>query len=206
MLEETSAARARSRSTRSPAWLGAAAAPVSSAAATKLIRRVRVISLSSPAAFYNERRREKLQKPRKDEPCACFAKGESAQPGVAGLMRLGDLGDQLVDQGRAEGLEVFRDHNESAGAADHVVPVVVGKAAGRVGVFGIPRRRRVAEDDQSVDGYALGHRVVARARDIATAVVGAVARNVHGAAEAFERGAIELRHDEGGALRVLVHA
>src|SRR5262249_21360878 len=55
------------------------------------------------------------------------------------LLRLGlrDLRDQLLSDGVAEGIEVLRDRDERADAADDVVAIVVCKPAGRVGVAGI---------------------------------------------------------------------
>ena len=41
------------------------------------------------------------------------------------------------------------------GAADHVAAVIFVEPAGRIGVLGIPRQRRVAQDHQPVDGDAL---------------------------------------------------
>src|SRR5262249_25366936 len=59
-----------------------------------------------------------------------------------GFLRYGrsgwrDLRDQLLADGVAEGIEVLRDRDERAGAADDVVAIVVCKPAGRVGVAGI---------------------------------------------------------------------
>jgi hypothetical protein len=48
------------------------------------------------------------------------------------LLRLGlrDLRDQLLGDGVAEGIEVLRDRDERAGAADDVVAIVVCKPPG----------------------------------------------------------------------------
>ena len=48
------------------------------------------------------------------------------------LLRLGlrDLRDQLLADGVAEGIEVLRDRDERAGAADDVVAIVVCKPPG----------------------------------------------------------------------------
>jgi hypothetical protein len=64
---------------------------------------------------------------------------------AAMLLRLGlrDLRDQLLGDGVAEGIEVLRDRDERAGAADDVVAIVVCKPAGRVGVAGIGAVMRV---------------------------------------------------------------
>ena len=73
---------------------------------------------------------------------------------------------------------------KAPGAADHVVAVIFVEPAGRIGVLGIPRQRRVAQDHQPVDGDALRERLVARQSDVAPGIVGAVARHVDGAARA----------------------
>ena len=69
----------------------------------------------------------------------------------------------------------------------------VGETAGRIGVLGIPRTRRVGEDDEAVDGDALGDRLVARRGDVAPGIVGAVAGDVDGPAPPLEGRPLELR-------------
>ena len=77
------------------------------------------------------------------------------------LLRRGlrDLRDQLLGDGVAEGIEVLRDHDERAGAADDVVAIVVCKPARRVGVAGIGMGWRLGQDDKPVDRDALGDRL-----------------------------------------------
>src|ERR1043166_4165348 len=85
------------------------------------------------------------------------------------------FGNELIDQRLAERVEVLRRHHEGAWAADHVLPVVIFQAAGRIGVLRVPRERAFAQDHQAIDRDAFGERLVARGRHVAPAVVGAVA-------------------------------
>src|SRR5208282_4860560 len=75
--------------------------------------------------------------------------------------RLCHLGDHLLDDGLAERVEVFRHQDEGAGAADDIVAIIILQAARWIGVVGIPSQRRVAENDETVDGDALGNGSVA---------------------------------------------
>src|SRR5205814_4061666 len=120
----------------------------------------------------------------------------SLQGRVTQRARLRDLRDQLVDQGLAERVEILRHQHERAGAAHHVLTIIMVEPARRIGVLGVPCQRSLAANDEAVDGDAFGERLVARARDVAAAIVGAVARYVDGAARGFERRAFELRHRE----------
>src|SRR5215831_10448611 len=63
----------------------------------------------------------------------------------------GNFGDQFLDDGTAERVEVLGHQNERARAADNVVLIVLLETARGVGVFGIPRHRPVAQDDESID-------------------------------------------------------
>src|SRR5262245_26402992 len=107
------------------------------------------------------------------------------QVGVAELLRLRNLGDQLLDQGVAKRLVILSNHDEGAGPANHVVTVVA---------FEI-RRRWLAQDHQPVDGDARGHGVVARKPDIAAGIVDSVAGHVDGTVP-FVGCALELTHGE----------
>src|SRR5208282_3078557 len=110
--------------------------------------------------------------------------------------RLRYLGDHLLDDGLAERVEVFRHQDKGAGTADDIVAVIVVEAARWIGVVGIPYQRGLAEDDKTVDGDALGKGFVARQRHVAASIVGAVARDVDGAASGFIGRARELPHGE----------
>src|SRR6185312_5776525 len=65
-----------------------------------------------------------------------------------------DFCNQLFHDGLTERIEVLRLDDERAGPAGDVVAVVLGEAAGRIGVFGIPRQRTFAQDYETVDGDA----------------------------------------------------
>src|ERR1700722_10673303 len=108
----------------------------------------------------------------------------------------GNLGDQLVEDGLPERLEVLGHQHEGAGAAGHVVAIIVVQPSRRVGVIGIPRHRALAQNDEAVDGHALLERLVAGVGDVAAGIVGAVAGNVDGVAVGVERCAGELSHRE----------
>src|SRR3984957_14789333 len=54
------------------------------------------------------------------EPGPRLTGGGSKRPG---LVRLRHLGDHFFDDGLAKRVEVFRDHDEGARAADHVVAI-----------------------------------------------------------------------------------
>ena len=66
-----------------------------------------------------------------------------------------------------------------------LLAIVIVEAARRIGVVRIPRHRIVAEDDETVDGDALGDGFVAQFGDVAAGIVGAVAGNVDGAPDAL---------------------
>src|SRR6516164_8387189 len=76
----------------------------------------------------------------------------------------------------------LRDHDERAGAADNVVAVVFCKPARRVCVVGIRKGWGFSQNNESIDGDALGDRLVPRRRHGATTIVVAVPRNVDDAA------------------------
>jgi hypothetical protein len=103
-----------------------------------------------------------------------------------------DLGDHLLDDGATEGIEVLRHQDECARAADHIVLVVFLEPAGRIGVFGVPRHRPVAEDDEAVDHDPFGDRLVTGELDVAAGIVGAVSRDIDGTARTFERRTLQL--------------
>src|SRR5215813_11645049 len=96
------------------------------------------------------------------------------------LLRLGlrDLRDQLLADGVAEGIEVLRDRDERAGAADDIVAIVVCKPAGWVGVAGIGVGLRLGQDDQPVDRDALGDRHIPRRSRLAAGIVVAIPRKM----------------------------
>src|SRR5262249_33887980 len=83
--------------------------------------------------------------------------------------------DHLFDNRLAKGVEVLCLEHEAAGPADDVIAIVFCQPAGRVGVFGIPRKRYLAQDDQTVDGDAEFKRFVSCLTDIPPRVVCAVA-------------------------------
>ena len=97
------------------------------------------------------------------------------------------LGDHFFDDRFAERIEMPRHQHECAGAADDIVAIVIFQPARRIGVVGISGERRFAEDNQAVDGNALGQRLVARQRRLAAGIVGAVTGDIDGAAGGFER-------------------
>src|SRR5262249_44292705 len=115
----------------------------------------------------------------------------------------GNLSDQLFDNRIAEGIEVFRDHDERAITTDDVVAIIVCKPARRVGVVGIEKGWCLSQDDEPVDRYALGERLVPRRSDWAAGIVVSVSRNVNDAPVCFVRRPIELgrREVDAGADR-----
>ena len=95
-----------------------------------------------------------------------------------GLGQPGDLGDQLLGQRPAERFVAFGDDGEGPEAADDVVLEVFLQAARRIGVLGAERFGKRRQDDQGVDGDALGQRLVAGIGDRPAGIVVAVARDV----------------------------
>src|SRR4029079_8213890 len=93
----------------------------------------------------------------------------------------GDLGNQLLEDGVAEGLVILRGDHEGAGAADDAVVVIAVEV-------GLER-----EDRQTVDPDAGGHCLVAGERDRPTAIVGAVAGDVDDPAAGAKRAAGKQR-------------
>src|SRR6266700_6843897 len=101
----------------------------------------------------------------------------------------GDLGNHLLHDGAAEGLEILRHDDEGPGAPNDVVAIVFLQSAGRIDMLDIPDEwnPRVAENRQAVDRDALRDRLVAGELHVAAGIVGAVARYVDGAALGLER-------------------
>ena len=122
--------------------------------------------------------------------------------------RVGDLLDQLADQRAAEVIEACGLDHEGIGAADDVGLVIGREPAGRMRVAGVGRHRLCAQDGKAVDRHALGQGLVARERDGALGIAGAVAGYVDDAARRPERRAAELRQGvvdagaDGGAAGV----
>src|SRR5262249_14431274 len=65
----------------------------------------------------------------------------------------GNFGDQFLDDGAAERVEVLGHQNERARAADDVVLIVFLEAARRVGVLGVTRNRPVYTDGRPMCGH-----------------------------------------------------
>src|SRR5262245_53794293 len=106
----------------------------------------------------------------------------SAHDDMRRRRKRGNFGDQFLDDGTAERVEVLGHQNESDLAAyDDVLRGLLETARG-VGVYGIPQHRPVAHDDESIDDDPLCNRLVAGKFYIATCVVGAVAGDVDGTA------------------------
>src|SRR5262249_62381063 len=74
------------------------------------------------------------------------------------LRSLRDLRDQLLGDSVAEGIEVLRDGDERAGAANDIVAIVVCKPARRADVAGIELGLRLAQGDEPRFSVALGDR------------------------------------------------
>src|SRR5271165_3767076 len=85
-----------------------------------------------------------------------------------------NLGNQFLDDGAAERVEVLGDQNEGAGSADHIVLIVFFETAGWICVLCIPGHRPIAENDETVDDNSLGERLVAGELHVAAGIVGAV--------------------------------
>ena len=111
----------------------------------------------------------------------------------------GDLGDQLLDDGLAERIEVFGHHDECPRAADNIVLIVFLQTARRVDVLGVPGHGRgVAENHQAIDGDALGDRLVASESYVPARIVCAVPRDVDCAVRTVEGRPLQL----GGAISI----
>src|SRR5262249_36132326 len=104
----------------------------------------------------------------------------------------GNLGDQLLDDGAPERVEVLGHQNERARAADNVVLVVFLEAARRIGMLGVPRHRPVAQDDEPIDDDPFGNGLIARKLYVTARRVGAVAGDVDGTASGAEWGTLQL--------------
>src|SRR5262245_59864670 len=104
----------------------------------------------------------------------------------------GNLGDQFLDDGAAERVEVLGHQNERARAADNVVLVVFLEAARRIGMLGVPRHRPVAQDDVPIDDDPFGNGLVAGKLHVAARIVGAVIGDVDGTARGAEWGTLQL--------------
>src|SRR3954469_18441953 len=61
----------------------------------------------------------------------------SARDGARWRRMKRDLGDHLLDDGAAEGIEVFGHQDECARAADDIVLVVFLESAWRIGMLGV---------------------------------------------------------------------
>src|SRR6516164_4719291 len=76
----------------------------------------------------------------------------------------------------------LRDHDERAGAADNVVAVVFCKPARRVCVVGIRKGWGFSQNNESIDGDALGDRLLPRRPHGASSIGVAVPRDADDAA------------------------
>src|SRR5947207_11603023 len=83
--------------------------------------------------------------------CGCEACNLSTQRARRRARQQGDLGDELLDDGTAERVEIFGHEDERAGTADDIVLIIFLKATGRVSMLGIPRHRPIAQDDKPID-------------------------------------------------------
>src|SRR5262249_19229980 len=139
-----------------------------------------------PSSVMNSRRF--IQSPRRRERAAAAAL----------LLRLGlrDLRDQLLNDGVAEGIEVLRDRDECAGAANDVVAIVVCKPARRGDVARIEMGWRLCQDDEPVDRDALSDRYIPRRSRLAARIVVAIPRNIDHAPVRFVGCLIELGDPE----------
>src|ERR1700761_1762661 len=74
-------------------------------------------------------------------------RSDSARQRPARWLGLRHLGYYLFYDGFPKRIEPWRRQHEGAGAADHVLAVIVLKPARRIGVVGIPGERSFAQDD-----------------------------------------------------------
>src|ERR1700674_5012977 len=81
---------------------------------------------------------------RRRQPCAASVTLSWPQLSLPRRGGVGDFGDQLLDKGLAEGIEILCLEHEGARPADNIVAVVIGQAPGRVGVLRVPRQRGLA--------------------------------------------------------------
>ena len=134
-------------------------------------------------------------------PCCGKACNVSAHQTLRRGRERGNLGDQFLDDGAAERVEVLGHQNERARAADHVVLVVFLEAARRIGMLGVPRHRPVAQDDEPIDDDPFGNGLIARKLYVTARIVGAVAGDVYGTASGAEWGTLQLSEAIPGADR-----
>ena len=90
-------------------------------------------------------------------------------------------------------------HDECAGPADHVLSVILGEAAGRIGVQGqvaAHGRGAAVEDRQAVDDRACFDRRIARRSDGSPLVARSVSRDVDDPPVGRDRGRRELAEGE----------
>jgi len=97
-----------------------------------------------------------------------------------------DLRNKFLHHGATERIVVLCHHHKRAGPTDDVVAVIFLDAAGRIGVQGILGKLDVGQNHNAVDDDAFGDRSITEELDIATGIIGAIARHINGVAFGFE--------------------
>ena len=75
-------------------------------------------------------------------------------------------------------MEIVDDSEKSAGAADHILPIPLGQATGRLSVEGITGVRLIVDDREPVDRHTFRQCLIARLGDRPAGIVGPVAGDV----------------------------